>query len=70
MTLTNTLVNLLDDAFGADCVDLAGFDDLEAAVSIILVIAQAAQGGANTCVNVGVVAQKTFLGSVKKVSAV
>jgi hypothetical protein len=59
--------DLLDDAVQADGVNLAGLHDLEATVSVVLVVAGPAQGGADTGVDVGVVGEQAFLRSVVEV---
>ena len=38
-------------------IDLSGFDDLEAAVSVVIVVGGAGKSGADTRVDVGVVLQ-------------
>lgn len=53
----DALDDLLDDALGADLVDLAGLDDLEAAVPVVLVVAGPAERGADARVDVGVVGE-------------
>lgn len=60
----------LDDAVGADGVDLAGLDDLEAAVAVVVVVAGPAEGGADAGVDVGVVGEEPFLRGVVEVGAV
>jgi hypothetical protein len=39
--VANAVVNLLDDTLGADGIDLASFNDLEAAVAIVIIIGKA-----------------------------
>lgn len=67
---TDAVDDALDDTLGADGVDLAGLDNLEAAVAIVVVIAGSAEGGADASVDVGVVGQETLLGGVVEVGAV
>ncbi len=64
------LENLLDDAVGADLVDLARLDNLKPAVPVVLVVARPAQRGADAGVDVGVVAQQALLGRVVEVRPV
>lgn len=68
--LTDTLVNLLDDAFSANLVDSSCLDDLETNVSIIVIIGRSTQSGANTRMDVGVILEKTFHGCVIEVCSV
>lgn len=56
--------NLLDDAIHADGVNFPSLDDLEAYVAVIFVVAGAAEGRANSGMDVGVVLEKTLLGCV------
>lgn len=53
----NAGLDLVDDALDANLlvVDLAGLDDLEAAVAIILIVAGSGEGGADAGMDVGVV---------------
>ena len=60
----------LDDAVGADGIDLSSLDDLEAAVAVVLVIARPAESGTDTGVDVGVVAQQALLRGMVEVRAV
>jgi hypothetical protein len=62
--------DLFDDAAGADGVDLAGLDDLEAAVPVVLVVAGPAQRRPDPRVDVGVVGQQPLLGRVVEVRPV
>ena len=66
----DALADLLDDARGADCVDLAGLDDLEAAVAVVFVVRGPGQRCADPGVDVGVVGEQAFLRRVEKVRAV
>jgi hypothetical protein len=54
----------------ADCVDLAGLDDLEATVAVILVVAGARERRPNAGVDVTVICKKTFLRGMVEVRAV
>ena len=66
----DALANLRDDARGADRVDLAGLDDLEAAVAVVLVVRGPGQRRADPGVDVGVVGEQAFLRRVEEVRAV
>jgi hypothetical protein len=59
-----------DDAVGANRVNLARLDNLEAAVAVVLVVARPAQRRADAGVDVGVVAQQPLHGGVVKVRSV
>lgn len=67
---TDALVDLLNNALSANLVNLPGLDNVEAAVSVVLVIGKTGEGGTDTGVDVGVVAEKTLLGGVVEVSTV
>lgn len=67
---TDTVQDFLDDAVGANLVDLASFNNFEPAVPVILIVARPTQGGADAGVDVGVVAQQAFLGSMVEVRPV
>ena len=54
----------------ADGVDLAGLDDLEAAVSVVGVVAETGEGGADAGVDVAVVGEQAFGVRVVEVRAV
>jgi hypothetical protein len=60
----------LDDAVGADGVDLTGLDDLEAAVAVVVVVAGPTKRGADARVDVGVVGEEALLRGVVEVGAV
>lgn len=66
---TNTVDDLLDDAPRANGVDLAGLDNLEATVAIIVVVTGATKGGSDTSVDVGVVGEQAFLVGMVEVGA-
>ena len=51
----DSIPDLLDDACRADGVDLSRFRDLEAAVAVVFIVAEAGQGGADAGVDVAVV---------------
>lgn len=70
LSLTDTLVDLLDDALGANGVDLASLDNLESNVTVVVVVGETGQGSADTGVDVGVVAHQTLHGGVVEVSTV
>jgi len=62
--------DLPDDAMHANGVNLARLDDLEAAVTVILVVRGAGERGADAGVDVAVVGEETFLAGVVEVGAV
>ena len=66
----DALVDLLDDAFHSDRVDLACFHDFKPAVSVVFVVAGSAQSCADAGVDVAVVCEQAFLGGVKEVRSV
>jgi hypothetical protein len=66
----NSVADLLDDACSADCINFTSLDDLEAAVTIILIIRWTGEGRADTRVDIAVVSEEAFLGSVEEVCAV
>ena len=66
----DSILDLLDDARHADRIDLPCLDDLEAAVSVVVVVGQAGKGGADAGVDVGVVGQQAFFVGVVEVRAV
>lgn len=67
---TDPIPDFLDNASRPDCVDLTRLDDLEPAVAVVVVIAEAGQRGANARVNVGIVGQKAFSVRVEEIGAV
>jgi len=67
---TNPIQDPLDDAVGANGVDLAGLDDLEAAIAIVLVVTWPAECCADSCVDVAVVPEQAFLRRVVEVCSV
>ena len=67
---TNPLLDLLDNTISANLVDLTCLDDLEAAVAVVLVVRRSRQRSADSSMYVGIVGEKTFLGSMEEVSAV
>lgn len=68
--LTNAVVDLLDDARGADCVNLPGFYNLESDITIVVVVGQSTQRRTDTRVDVGVVLQETLHRGVVEVCSV
>lgn len=66
----DTVNDLLDDAVRANLVNLASLNDLEAAVSVVLVVTGSAERRADTSVDVGVVAQQSLLSGMVEVGAV
>lgn len=67
---SNSVDNSLDDSIGTNGIDLARFDNFEAAVTIVVVIARSAQRCSNTSVDVAVIGEQALLRGVVKVSAV
>lgn len=66
----DSVANLLDDAVHANGVNLAGLDNLKAAIPVILIVRGPAEGRADTSVNVGVVLEQTLLGGMVEIRAV
>ena len=60
----------LDDAGGADAVDVARLDPGEAAVAVVVVVAEAGERGADAGVDAAVVGQQALLRRVVEVRAV
>ena len=54
---SDAVTDFLNDAGHADGVDFSCFYDFEAAIAVVVVVAQAAQGRADAGVDVGVVCQ-------------
>lgn len=67
---SNSIPDFLDNASRPNRVDLACLDNLESTVAVIVVVAETGQGGTNTCVDVGIVVQKTFSMRVEEIGAV
>lgn len=67
---TDTVHNLLNDPRCANGVDLSGFDNLESAVAVVVVIAGSTEGGPDAGVDVGIVDQEALHGGVVEVCAV
>ena len=63
-------MNLLDNSFGANRVDLSCFDDLKATVPVILIITQAAESSADPSMDVGVVTEEAFLTGMIEVGTI
>lgn len=63
-------MDLLDDAISANGIYLPSFNDVEAAVPIVLVVAETAESGTNAGVDVGIVSEKTFLARVVEVRSI
>lgn len=63
-------MDFLDDACGANGINLTGFHDLKSTIPIVVVVGQSAQRRADAGMNVAVVSQKTLLRGVIEVSAV
>ena len=68
--LAHSLADFLNDTFCADGVDFSRFDDFEAAIAVVVVVAHAGKGGADAGVDVGVVGEETFGVGVVEVGAV
>lgn len=68
--VTDTIVDLLDDTFRANGIDLASFGDDETTISIIIIVGQTAQSGSNSSVDVCVVPEQALLSSMEEVRAV
>lgn len=68
--MTNSVVDLLDDTFHTNSIDLSRLDDLKAAISIILVIAGTAQCRADTGMDVRVIGEQALLRRMVEVRAV
>ena len=66
----DSILDLLDNPGHANRIDFPCFDDFESAVSIVVVVGQAGQGGADAGVDVGVVGQQAFFVGVVEVGAV
>lgn len=66
----DSVSDLFDDAVHADGVDFAGFNDLEATVAVIVVVAEARECGADAGVDIGVIGQETLFVGVEKVRPV
>jgi hypothetical protein len=66
----DAFLDLLDDALGADGVDLASFDAREADVAVVFVVTQPGECCADAGVNIAVVGEQAFLGSPVEVGAV
>lgn len=66
----DAVADLLDDACRADGVNLARFGDLEAAVAVVFVVAEAGEGGADAGVDVAVVGEQALFVGVVEVGAV
>ena len=64
------VADLAHNPVHANGVDLAGLDDFEAAVAVVVVVGEAGQGGADAGVDVGVVGQEALGVRVVEVGAV
>lgn len=67
---TDPISDFIDNTSRPNRVDLARLDDLESAVAVVVVIAEAGQGGTNAGVNIGIVGQKAFPVRVEEIGAV
>jgi hypothetical protein len=54
-------MDLLNNSSSSNCVDLSRFNDVEAAVPVVLIIREPAQCRPNAGVDVGIVSQQAFL---------
>jgi hypothetical protein len=70
LSSSNSIQDPLYNSINADSINLSRLNDLKATVTIIIVVTGPTQFGANSSMNVGVVGQETFLGSVIEVRAV
>ena len=66
----DALNNALDDAVSANGVDLTSLNNLETAVTVVLVVAGTREGSADTGVDAGVVGEETLHGGVVEVGSV
>lgn len=60
----------MNDTLHSNRVDFPRFDDFEAAVAVVVVVAEAREGGADAGVDVGVVGEEAFGVGVVEVGAV
>jgi len=67
---TNAVFDLLDDTIHSDGIDLSRLYNLKPTISVILIVTGTTQGCSNPSVDVGIVGEKTFLGSMIEVCAV
>ena len=67
---THAFPDLLDNSIRTNLVYVSGFDNLEATVSVILIIRRTAESCSNPSVDVGIIGQQTFLAGVVEVCAV
>jgi hypothetical protein len=67
---TNASFDLLDDTIHSNGIDLSRLYDLKSTISVVLIVTGTTQCGANACVDVGVIGEQTFLGSMVEVCAV
>src|SRR6187402_1761122 len=63
-------MDLLDDTLHSNRINFSGLHNLKAAVSIVLIVTGTAQSCSNASMNVGVVGEQAFLGSMVEVCAV
>ena len=68
--LTNSFVDLLNDALCPDGINFSRFNYVKAAVPIVLVVAQSAECCSNSSMNVRVISKQSFLTRVVEVCAV
>jgi hypothetical protein len=62
--------DFFDNTVGTNLVNLAGLDNLKAAISIVLIVTWARERGADARMDVGVVGKQALLGSMIKICAV
>lgn len=69
MTLTNAIVDLLDNTSSTNGVDLSGLDNFEPDIAIVLIVRHARERGSDACMDVRVVLQQALHGSMVEVGA-
>jgi hypothetical protein len=67
---SNTILDFLDDSLGTNGINLSGLNNLETAVSVVLIITGTTQCCADTSVDVAMISEKSFLRCVPEVSSV
>ena len=67
---SDTVSDLLDDAIHTDSVNFSGFNNLKAAVPIVIIVAKSGEGCAYTGVDVGVVCKEALFVRMVEVGTV
>lgn len=67
---SNPISDFLDNASRPNRIDLARLDDLESTVAVVIIVAEAGQGGANARVNICIVGQKAFSVRMEEIGTV